>query len=71
MHASSILMCILYCTVLYCTVFHQTQAVLYQGWLQKRRGGQAAVKTAQWRYFVLYATPQGPYLAYYAGDYYS
>lgn len=46
-------------------VRHWEQAVLHQGWLQKRRGGQAAVKTAMWRYFVLYSTPQGPFLAYY------
>ncbi|CAN0537873.1 unnamed protein product, partial [Ectocarpus sp. 8 AP-2014] len=34
-----------------------------QGWLRKRGGG--AIKRWIWRYFVLYDTPQGHFLAYY------
>ncbi|CAN0478765.1 unnamed protein product, partial [Ectocarpus sp. 12 AP-2014] len=34
-----------------------------QGWLRKRGGG--AIKRWIWRYFVLYETPQGHFLAYY------
>lgn len=37
--------------------------VLHQGWLRKRGGG--AIKRWIWRYFVLFDTPQGHFLAYY------
>lgn len=39
------------------------RVVLHQGWLRKRGGG--AIKRWIWRYFVLYDTPQGHFLAYY------
>lgn len=39
------------------------RVVLHQGWLRKRGGG--AVKRWIWRYFVLYDTPHGHFLAYY------
>ncbi|CAM9197034.1 unnamed protein product, partial [Discosporangium mesarthrocarpum] len=39
------------------------RTVLHQGWLRKRGGG--AVKRWLQRYFVLYSTSQGHYLAYY------
>lgn len=42
---------------------HWERLVLHQGWLRKRGGG--AVKRWIWRYFVLYDTPQGHFLAYY------
>ena len=39
------------------------RVVLHQGWLRKRGGG--AIKRWIWRYFVLFDTPQGHFLAYY------
>lgn len=39
------------------------RVVVHQGWLRKRGGG--AIKRWIWRYFVLYDTPQGHFLAYY------
>lgn len=52
------------------TLRHNLQAryqwdrvVVHQGWLRKRGGG--AIKRWIWRYFVLYDTPQGHFLAYY------
>lgn len=42
---------------------HWERVVLHQGWLKKRGGG--AIKRWIWRYFVIYDTPQGHYLAYY------
>lgn len=39
------------------------RVVMHQGWLRKRGGG--AIKRWIWRYFVLYDTPQGHFLAYY------
>lgn len=52
------------------TLRHNTHArpqwervVVHQGWLRKRGGG--AIKRWIWRYFVLYDTPQGHFLAYY------
>lgn len=42
---------------------HWEHIVLHQGWLRKRGGG--AIKRWIWRYFVLYDTPQGHFLAYY------
>lgn len=42
---------------------HWEHVVMHQGWLRKLGGG--AMKRWVWRYFVLYHTPQGHFLAYY------